>query len=342
MSSADKHHGIRLELAVEQWNLKAPFRISGHVFSQHQALVVALHDGDLVGRGEAAGVYYRGDDVTAMVERIERVRGAIEAGIGREELQHILPAGGARNALDCALWDLEAKRAGCPLWRLAGLEKPGALITTFTFGAEAPAVVGAGARASDFAALKLKLCGDQDDAARVRAARAARPEAWIGVDANQGLDRAGLERLIPVLVDAGVSLIEQPLPVGSEADLEGLDSPIAIAADETVQTLADVAAFAGSFDVINIKLDKCGGLTEALAMAHEARRLGLQVMVGNMIGTSLAMAPAWLVGQQSTVVDLDGPLHLTSDRTERATYRDGQIHCGDAVWGGATMTGQGA
>jgi L-alanine-DL-glutamate epimerase-like enolase superfamily enzyme len=169
----------------------------------------------------------------------------------------------------------------------------------------------------------------------VQGVRAARSDIWIGVDANQGLDRKTLEQLIPVFQEAGVSLIEQPLPVGREADLEGLNSPIPIAADESVQSLADMAGLTGRFDVVNIKLDKCGGLTEGLAMAAEARRLGLQVMVGNMIGTSLAMAPSFLVGQQCAVVDLDGPLHLTQDRSEEASYGGGRIDCPDAVWGGA-------
>ena len=333
---AEGRRPFRLTMATERWSLKAPFRISGHVFSTHDTLLVELSDGVHTGRGEGAGVYYRDDRVPGMTAQVETVRGAVESGISREDLQALLPPGGARNAIDCALWDLEAKRAGKPVWELAGLEAPRPLVTTFTLGAEPPESVAAGAaKATGFQALKLKLSGDGEDAERVRRLRGARPDVWLGVDANQGLDRAGLEALIPVFEAEGVSLIEQPLPVGREADLEGLNSPIPIAADESVQGLKDVPGLVGRFDIVNIKLDKCGGLTEALAIAAEAQRLGLGVMVGNMIGTSLAMAPSFIVGQKCSVVDLDGPLHLTADRAVPADYSGGTIACPDALWGGA-------
>jgi L-alanine-DL-glutamate epimerase-like enolase superfamily enzyme len=184
--------------------------------------------------------------------------------------------------------------------------------------------------------LKLKLTGELDlDTARVRAVRAARPGAWIGVDANQGYRIEALNSLIPVLVEANVSLLEQPLARGHEADLQGYVSPVPIAADESALSLADVPGLVGRFDVVNIKLDKCGGLTEALAMARLARELGLQVMVGNMVGTSLAMAPGFVVGQLCDIVDLDGPTFLKRDRTPGARYADGKIWCGDDVWGGS-------
>jgi len=214
------------------------------------------------------------------------------------------------------------------------LAEPRALITTFTCGADVPHAMAATAR--DYAgarAIKLKLTGDESDAARVEAVRAARPEVWLGVDANQGFTRGSLEALLPTLIEARVSLIEQPFPVGKEAWLDDLDCPIPLAADETVQNLSDVGSLVERFQVMNIKLDKCGGLTEALAMARAATERGLELMVGNMLGTSLAMAPAYLVGQLCQVVDLDGPLFLKSDRAEHLVYEDGLIRCPVEVWG---------
>jgi L-alanine-DL-glutamate epimerase-like enolase superfamily enzyme len=214
---------------------------------------------------------------------------------------------------------------------------PRPLTTTFTIGADTPAAMARAALDYESAsAIKLKLTGD-DPIGCVRAVRAARPDVWLGVDANQGLTRASLERMLPALAEAGVELIEQPLPVGEDAALAGLGSPIAIAADESVQGLASLPALVTRYDVVNIKLDKCGGLTEGLAMAREARRLGLRVMVGCMSGTSLAMAPAFVLGQVCDLVDLDGPTFLSADRARPATYADGQIWCPEGLWGGATM-----
>ena len=173
------------------------------------------------------------------------------------------------------------------------------------------------------------------DIDRVRAAREARRDVWLGVDANQGYSLETLKAVLPTLVDAGVKLVEQPLPRGREADLEGFESPIPLAADESVQCLADVAGLVGRFNVVNIKLDKCGGLTEALAIVNEARRLGLQVMVGNMVGTSLAMAPAFVIAQLCDYVDLDGPTFLSQDVQPSVRYEGGSIHCPDGVWGGS-------
>ncbi|HEY4445639.1 MAG TPA: enolase C-terminal domain-like protein, partial [Steroidobacteraceae bacterium] len=208
------------------------------------------------------------------------------------------------------------------------------LLTTFTVGANDPDKMAADARAYTQAkAIKLKLTGQPADADRVRAVRAARPDVWLGVDANQGFTRPFLATLMPVLVEARVELIEQPFKIGQEVQLDGLGSPIPLAADESVQGLADVPALVGRFNVVNIKLDKCGGLTEALAMAREARRLGLDVMVGNMLGTSLAMAPAFLVGQLCNVVDLDGPVFLSRDRSVPVRYESGLISSPEALWG---------
>jgi L-alanine-DL-glutamate epimerase-like enolase superfamily enzyme len=272
-----------------------------------------------------------------MLAAIEAHRAAIERGIDRAALQRLLPPGGARNALDCALWELEAQRTGKPVWALAGLGAPKELTTTFTLGADDPEVMAAGARRyAEARALKVKLTGDLElDALRVAAVRAARPDVWLGVDANQAYVIRQLGRLVEILGEARVELLEQPLARGREADLEGFESPIPIAADESALGLNDIAGLVGRFDTVNLKLDKCGGLTEGLAMAHEARRAGLDVMVGNMMGSSLAMAPAFVVGQLCDVVDLDGPTFLAHDRTPAVRYAGGRIWCDEAVWGGA-------
>lgn len=326
----------RLELLVEieRWPLVEPFSITGYTVECIDVLVVMLKQSDRVGRGEAAGVYYRNDRVDSMRVQVEALRETIESGISRQSLQKLLPAGGARNALDCALWDLETRVAGQPAWQLAGLERPKPILTTFTCGADMPERMAAKAIEYGSAkAIKLKLTGERSDADRVRAVRDARPDVWLGVDANQGFTRTGLDRLMPALVEAHVALVEQPFPIGQDAWLDGLQSPIPIAADESVQTLADVEGLVGRFNVVNVKLDKCGGLTEGLAIARRAQALGLDAMVGNMMGTSLAMAPAFLVGQLCKVVDLDGPIFIKADRTEPVQYSDGYIVCPKELWG---------
>ncbi len=327
----------RLEVSAEKHRLAAPFRIAGYVFEDVDAVVATITDGAAQGRGEAAGVYYLGDDLDHMLAEIEDARSAIEGGTGRDALRQLMPPGGGRNALDCALWELEAAQSGEPAWRLAGIDAPRPLVTTFTLGAEDPEVMAGAARAYAAArAIKLKLTGELAlDLARVAAVRAARPDVWLGVDANQGYRRDGLERLVAALLGQKVSLLEQPLARGDEAALDGYRSPIPIAADESALGFADLAGLVGRFDVVNIKLDKCGGLTEALAMAGEARRLGLGVMVGNMVGTSLAMAPAYILGQLCDYVDLDGPTFLVEDRLPGIVYRGGEIVCGEEVWGGS-------
>ena len=327
---------VTLQVNVEKWPLKAPFRITGYTFVEVDVVVASISSRGHTGRGEAAGVYYRGEKAASMVAQIEAVRGEIEAGIDRESLRRLLPAGGARNAIDCALWDLQARLTGTPAWKIAGLNPPVPLVTTFTLGADEPeAMARAALSYAGAQAIKLKLTGTPDDSARVRAVRAARPEAWLAVDANQGFTRESLAELMPALVEARVGLIEQPFPIGREADLDGLRSPIPIAADESVQDLKDVAGLVGRFDVVNIKLDKSGGLTEGLAMARQARALGLDVMVGNMTGTALAMAPSALVGQLCRIVDLDGPIFLRNDRSPGVVYENGTFWCPPEVWGGA-------
>jgi L-alanine-DL-glutamate epimerase-like enolase superfamily enzyme len=325
---------LKMRVEIEQWPMTAPFRITGYTFEATDVLIVSLERDGHVGRGEAAGVYYRNDHPESMSKQIESLRTTIEAGVSRDALQEMLPPGGARNALDCALWDLEAKLSGRFAWQLAGLETPRPLLATFTCGAEEPEKMAQAARSYTTArAIKVKLNGEPIDAERVRAVRAARANVWLSVDANQALARASLERLMPVLLEARVALIEQPFPIGQEALLEGFQSPIPIAADESVQCLADIPSLVGRFNVVNIKLDKCGGLTEGLAMARAARALGLDTMVGNMVGTSLAMAPAFLLGQLCQVVDLDGPIFLKTDRAITVQYTDGFIMCPETLWG---------
>lgn len=326
---------LRMRVSVENLALSKPFRISGHIFTTTPVAVVTLSDGDNSGRGEAAGVYYLGDDLDAMSATLREVQTDVEAGLSRQELQARLPAGGARNALDCAFWELEARQQGRPVWELAGLDEPRALLTAFTLGAELPEAMAKAAREYRVAhALKLKLTGDlHDDIARVEAVREARPDCWVGVDANQGYAINDLALLIPSLEKASVSLLEQPIARGREGDLDGFRCSIPIAADESALTSADLGDLVGRFDVVNIKLDKSGGLTEALAMARAARGLGLDVMVGNMTGSSLAMAPAFILGQLCDVVDLDGPTFLAEDRSPAIVYRDGKAWCSEAVWG---------
>jgi L-alanine-DL-glutamate epimerase-like enolase superfamily enzyme len=325
---------LALHVGTETWPLKTPFRIAGHTWDALEVLIVTLTREGHVGRGEAAGVYYKNDTPPQMLKQICSVQRRIEAGIDRESLQALLPPGGARNALDCALWDLEAKLAGLCVWQAVGLEPPKALLTTFTCGADTPDRMAAAAkRYAGARAIKLKLTGEPLDTDRVRAVREACSGAWLGVDANQAFSLALLEQLMPVLVDNRVTLIEQPLPVGQDEQLRAYRSSIPIAADESAQCLADVAGLIDRYQVVNIKLDKCGGLTEALAMARCAHDHGLQAMVGNMLGTSLAMAPAYLVGQLCLIVDLDGPVFLSADRTPGVGYTDGMIVCPSTVWG---------
>ena len=327
---------LTLDVRRETLRLAAPFRISGHVFESTEVVVAVLSDGTHRGRGEGGGVYYLNDDADHMIADIEAARSRIEAGIDRAALQELMLAGGGRNAVDCALWELEAKRKGVPVWQLAGVPDPKPVVTTFTLGADTPEKMAGGASAyADARAIKVKLTGELDlDIQRVQAIRAARPDVWLGVDANQGFTLSELGELAAALDACRVSLLEQPLARGRESDLEGFASPMPVAADESALTCADVAGLVGKFTVNNIKLDKCGGLTEALKIAQASREAGLQVMVGNMVGTSLAMAPAFILAQVCDFVDLDGPTFLAQDREPSVTYSDGTVWGGDEVWGG--------
>lgn len=319
----------------EALRLREPFRISGYLFEAMPGVVAQVGDGTHVGRGEAAGVYYLDDDPAHMQAEIERCRPEVERGITREELRSVLPAGGARNALDCALWELESLRAGTPVWRLAGVPSPRPLVTTFTISADEPAAVERQLRGFASArAIKIKLAGELEaDIERVRVVRTARPDVWIGVDANQGFGARELEPLAAALVELGVSVLEQPVPRGQEALLDGWRAPLPLVADESILDGKELIAQHARFDVVNIKLDKCGGLTEALAMARKARELGLQVMVGNMAGSTLAAAPAYVLAQLCDIVDLDGPSFLADDPAAAGIYSDGYIAIPDGLWG---------
>jgi L-alanine-DL-glutamate epimerase-like enolase superfamily enzyme len=330
---------LRLSIETETLRLAEPFRIAGYVFETADVLVATLDDGTHRGRGEAAGVYYLGDDLANMRAQLEESRAGIEAKPSREALRTILPPGGARNAVDAAIWELEAAWAGQPVWALAGLDAPRALRTTLTVSADTPAAMAAKAKSyRDALSIKVKLTGDLAiDLERVAAIRAVRPDVWLGVDGNQGFARADLDALVEGLVAQGVALLEQPLPRGRDAELEGFRSAIPIAGDESLLSLVDVPGAVGRFDVVNIKLDKCGGLTEGLLMAAEARRLGLGVMVGTMVGTSLATAPGFVLGQLADLVDLDGPTFLAQDRTPCVTYANGMLFAGPDVWGAGTQ-----
>ncbi|MHC1481663.1 dipeptide epimerase [Frateuria aurantia] len=327
---------LTLSVRVEAFPLKHPFHITGYTFTSCDAVVVTLERNGCTGRGEGLGVYYLKDTPTRMVQQIEALRPQLEAGPSREELLRLLPAGGARNAVDCAFWELEAREQGQPVWALAGLSPPpNSMVTTLTLSADAPEVVARQASAYVGAqALKLKLSNDAWNAERLRAVRSVHPAAWLMVDANQGLTRDSFQALLPAMLEAGVELVEQPFPVGSEHWFDNLGSPIPLAADESVQDRTDLAALVDRVQVINIKLDKCGGLTEALMMEREARNLGFKTMVGNMGGSSLSIAPACLLGTLCSVADLDGPLFIKQDRLPAATYEDGRIFCHDTVWGG--------
>ena len=328
-------NGYTLSHRRDAMRFQESFRISGYVFDGMPAVIATITNGTFAGRGEAAGVYYLGDDPAHMELAIENCRSAVEAGVDRSTLRGLLSPGGARNALDCALWELESLRAGLPVWQMAGVPRPRALVTVFTLPAEDPAFLTDRLAGMTFAkAIKLKLDGNlAADIERVRTVRRARPDAWLGVDANQGFGSGDLDALVTVLVDERVSLLEQPIRRGDEAVLDGWKSPIPLAADESVLDLAELEMQQSRFDVINIRLDKCGGLTEALMMADRARALGLKVMVGNMAGSTLATAPAFVLGQMCDVIDLDGPWSLADDPLAAALYDAGEIMVPDAVWG---------
>jgi L-alanine-DL-glutamate epimerase-like enolase superfamily enzyme len=304
----------RLSARHERWPLAAAFVISRGAKTEAEVVVAEIADGDHRGRGEAVPYARYGETTAGVVAQIESVRRRIEAGAGRDELQDLLPAGAARNAVDCALWDLEAKRAGVRAWVLAGLTRLDPVKTCFTISMASPSEMAEAAHANARRPmLKLKI-GSADDLAAVEAVRGAAPKARLVVDANEALGLDDLRRIAPDFARLGVLVVEQPLPAGEDQGLEGYDSPIPLCADESLHTRAELAACKGRYRMINIKLDKAGGLTEALALATQARAMGFEIMAGSMVGTSLGAAPALILAQGAAVADLDGPLLLARDR----------------------------
>ncbi|HVI33920.1 N-acetyl-D-Glu racemase DgcA [Phenylobacterium sp.] len=304
----------RLAVREERWPLREAFVIARGAKTEAHVVVAEIAEGPHVGRGEAVPYARYGEEMAGVLAEIDSARAAIDAGADRAALQDLLPAGAARNALDCALWDLAAKQAGVRAWELAGRPRLDPVKTCYTLSLDAPeAMAEAARRHARRPMLKLKI-GGADDLDRVEAVRAAAPRTRLIVDANEGLSFEDLTRLAPELARLDVQLVEQPLRVGEDAVLEGWESPVPLCADESLHTRAELADCARRYACVNIKLDKAGGLTEALATAVEARARGLEVMVGCMVATSLAMAPAMIVAQGARFVDLDGPLLLARDR----------------------------
>lgn len=310
-------------MTVEQvaFRLKAPFTITGYTFTEMRAVWVSLEQDGHRGRGEGTGLYYFGDTPESMAAELESVRHEVESGATRQDIQALLPPGGARNALDCAYWDLECKQAGVTIWELLDLA-PHQLTTVATIGIGSPEAMAQQARDyKDFSKLKVKLDADQP-IERFHAVREARPDSEIVIDVNQGWDYCTLTSLMPALAEMRIAMIEQPLPRGADDELGNYRSPIPIGADESCLTLEEYHQVKDRYDVINIKLDKCGGLTEALTIVEAARADGKRLMVGNMTGTSLAMAPSYVVGQWCDFVDIDGPVLLARDVNHALHYVD--------------------
>ena len=309
-----------LRAARETWPLPGEFRISRGARTESIVAVAEIEDGPHRGRGECFPYPRYGESVDSVLQQIEGVRSKLEAGLSRQELRSLLPPGAARNAVDCALWDLEAKIAGKRAWELADLPEPGVVTTAYTLSLDTPAAMAAAARqAADRPLLKLKL-GGADDIERVAAVHQAAPAADIIVDANEAWTPDMVVPLSRRLAGLGVTMIEQPLPADADGDLAGIDHPVPICADESCHTAADVPALADRYDIVNVKLDKTGGLTEAIDVVAAARAAGLGLMVGCMVGTSLAMAPATLIAGAARYVDLDGPLLLARDRDPGLRY----------------------
>jgi L-alanine-DL-glutamate epimerase-like enolase superfamily enzyme len=318
--------------STEQWKLESPFRITGHVFQVIEILHVKITESGIEGRGEAAGVYYLNETGDSIHADAESVRDALELGADREALRTLLPAGGARNAIDCALWDLEAKLSGKTIWDMTGIA-PQKTQSFFTVGIDTPEKMAEKALSLDSSKLKVKLDGELPLEC-ISAVRTARPDAEIIVDVNQGWSFAQLVELAPKFKALNISMIEQPLPRGADQELEGYDSPVPLCADESCLTTAEFAQAARRYQIINIKLDKTGGLTEALDLATMAHEHGKDLMIGNMVGTSLGMAPGYVIAQLCKFVDLDGTLYLNGDREYPMTFEQGFMSRPESMlWG---------
>jgi L-Ala-D/L-Glu epimerase len=332
---------IVLSVRSERWPIAGAFTISRGSKTEAEVVVAELADGAVAGRGECVPYGRYGETVAGVAATIAGLAADIAAGLDRAGLQRALPAGAARNALDCAFIDLEAKRSGRAAHDLLGLAPPRPLRTAYTISLAAPGRMAAdAAAAAGRPLLKVKLGGGSGsdgtggDPERIAAVRRAAPRAELIVDANEGWRAENLAANLAACAAAGVTLVEQPLPAGDDAALGAIARPIPVCADESVHDRASLAALAGKYDAVNVKLDKTGGLTEALAMAEAAQALGFELMVGSMIATSLSVAPAMLVAARARVVDLDGPLLLARDRVPGLRYDGSIVHPpSPAVWG---------
>jgi len=326
---------ITLEIKHLSWPVRGSFTISRGSRTSAETVMVVIADDAFRGRGECVPYAHYGESLEGVTELIESIRGPLESGMNRAELQSALPSGAARNALDCALWDLEAKRLGVRAWQLPDIDAAQQPITTaFTLSLDSPDRMREAARASaSCPLLKIKL-GGEDDLERVRAVREGAPQSRLILDANEGWNPQNYESLIPVLVELGVEMIEQPFPAAADEVLRTIEHPITICADEACHDIASFGELVGKYDMINIKLDKTGGLTEAMKLKALADGAGMQIMVGCMLGSSLAMAPACIVAQGADIVDLDGPLLLADDCQHGLIYENSVIQPGSAeLWG---------
>jgi L-Ala-D/L-Glu epimerase len=325
---------MKLSVAIEHWPIREAFTISRGAKREAVVVVATLSDGTHIGRGECVPYARYGESVEAVAAAIQACAGPLADGLTRAGLGDLMPPGAARNALDCALWDLEAKRTRRSAAQLAGVGPLRPVLTAYTISLDKPEAMAAKAcAAAAFPLLKLKL-GGAGDAERLAAVRAAAPQARLIADANEAWQAHETESLLAAAAAAGVELVEQPLPAGNDAMLVEIARPVPVCADESVHDRASLAALADRYDAVNIKLDKSGGLTEALHVADEARALGLKIMVGCMVSTSLAMAPALLLAQDADFVDLDGPLLLARDRTPGLAYDGATVFPPlPALWG---------
>lgn len=323
-----------LQARPHAWKLKEPFAISRGVRDQARVLIVELHEDGKRGRGEACGVPYHGETPETMLAQVEQARAAIEAGCDRQDLLAVLPAGGARHAVDAALWDLEAKLSGVPVWRRANAPRWEAVASAVTIGIRDPdAYEGAARERAGFPWLKVKV-GRGSPLQAVTAVRRGAPQARLIVDTNQSWTLEELRQYAPPLQALGVDLLEQPLAAGSDAGLAGYDSPIPLCADESLSTVDDLAGLVGRYQFVNIKLDKVGGLTSALELAAAARAAGFRLMVGCMLGGSVSVAPGMVLAQQCEVCDLDGPWLQAEDWPQGIIYDAGRmLPPVPALWG---------
>lgn len=324
----------KVTFAHERWPIVGSFTISRGSKTHADVITVALEEDGHVGRGECVPYGRYNETVEATLSALEAARPAIEAGLTRAEVAaHVAPLSG-RNALDCALWDLEAKRGDTTVWRLAGLAEPKAIVTAYTLSLDTPEnMATAAAAASSRPLLKLKL-GRDGDVERLRLIRGAAPDSRLIIDANEGWSPEILPRMLDVCAECGVEMVEQPLPASQDEALMRISRPVAVCADESAHDSHGLEALRGKYDAVNIKLDKTGGLTGALVMRDAARAMGFEIMVGCMLATSLAMAPAFLVAQGAETADLDGPLLLQRDREPGIEYEGSLMHAPTPeLWG---------